>query len=328
MSAQDTTITAKFRDETIDSALKLLKDKYAYPEIALKMETAIRDRQKRNEYDSITDGVKLAEKLTTDLRTVFDDRHLRVSYSSGKISAQSGAAGVPSAEEIERARQRQRRQNFGLEKVEILKGNVGLIKLNYFAPLDWSADTYSAALNTVTNTDALIIDLRDNGGSMDIDTMPFFCSYFFDKPVQFGDIFVREKNETRQLWTQPQVPGKKYLDKPIYILMSRKTASGAEAFVRRLRELKGATLIGEATAGATMPGGTQRINEHFSIWISTGRGSKSTTENENKGTIPDIEIAPEKAITAAYQKVLTNLLENVKDDDWKKRLEETLSAIK
>lgn len=34
--AQETTMTARFRAATIDSVLRLLKEKYAYPEIALK----------------------------------------------------------------------------------------------------------------------------------------------------------------------------------------------------------------------------------------------------------------------------------------------------
>ncbi len=325
--AQEAVITAKFRAETIDSVLTLLKEKYSYPEIALKMEAAIRERQKRGEYDGITDGNKLAEKLAADLRAVFDDKHLRINYSAEPIPLRSGVSGEPSPEEIERARLRQSRENYGLEKVEILRGNIGFIKLNYFAPLDWSADVYSAALNTITNTDALIIDLRDNRGSMDIDTMPFFCSYLFDRPVQFGEVVFREANETRQLWTSAQVPGKKYLDKPVYLLMSRRTASGAEAFVKQLKTLKRATLIGEVTAGATMPGGTHRVNEHFSIWISTGRRSDSLAENENKGTVPDVPILPEKALNLAYLQALNQLFQNSSDDEWKAELKKVVDSI-
>src|SRR4051812_34229859 len=91
--AQETAITAKFRGETIDSALQLLQEKYAYPEIALKMEAAIRAKQIGGEYDSITDGNELAEKLTGDLRAVFDDKHLRVSYSKQPIPLQSSRSG-------------------------------------------------------------------------------------------------------------------------------------------------------------------------------------------------------------------------------------------
>ena len=318
--AQADELTKERRAATIDAVLRLLKDKYAYPEIALQMEAAIRERQKRGEYDSIADGNRLAEKLTADLRAVFDDRHLRMSFSAKSIPAQSSRAGAPTPEEIAAARMRQRRENFGLQKVEILKGNVGLIKLNYFAPLDWAAEAYAAALNVVADTDALIIDVRDNGGSMDINTIPFFCSYLFESPVQIGDIFVRETNETRQLWTYARVAGRKYVDKPVYVLTANRTASGAEAFVGQLKRLRRATLVGEVTAGATMPGGTFRVNENFSIWISTGRSVKGAAANENKGVAPDIPTVREKAFGEAYRLALEKLSENAQDEEWKNEL--------
>ena len=323
--AQSKEMTKEFRAATIDSVLRLLKDKYAYPEIAAKMEAAIRERQKRGEYDSITDGNLLAEKLTADLRAVFDDKHLRMSFSAKPISEQSSKAGAPTPEEIADAQARQRRENFGLQRVEILKGNVGLIKLNYFAPLDWSAEAYAAALNLIADTDALIIDVRENRGSMDINTIPFFCSYLFDKPVRIGDLFVRETQENRQLWTYAKVEGRKYLDKPVYVLTGNRTASGAEAFVGQLKRLKRATIVGEVTAGATMPGGSVRVNEHFSIWISTGRSSSGAAANENKGLTPDVLTEGQKALQEAYLLALKQLSENSKDEDWKSELK-TIAA--
>jgi hypothetical protein len=197
--AQKREISEKFRAETIQTLLQLLKDKYAYPEIALKMEREINERRKRGEYDSLQDGDKLAEKITKDLRRVFDDKHLKLSYSAEPISMQSGKAGAPSPEEIEAARRKQTRENFGAPRIEILKGNIGLIQLNYFAPLSWAADTYAAMMNFVADTDALILDLRQNSGSFDIDTAPFISSYLFEKPVKVGDINLRETNENRQI---------------------------------------------------------------------------------------------------------------------------------
>jgi len=324
--AQKSEISSEFRTETIDAVLQLLKSKYAYPEIVPRMEAAIREKQKSGQYDSITDGNKLAEIITADLRAVFDDKHLRLSFSAEPIALRSAKSGLPTPDELEKARRRQMRQNFGLQKVEILNGNVGLIKINYFAPLEWSVDVYSAALNTVANTDALIIDVSENGGSMDIDTMPFFSSYLFDKPVQFGDIYWPETNEKRQLWTSAVVPGKKFLGKPVYLLTSRRTASGAEAFVAYLKRLKRASSIGETTAGATMPGMSHRVNEHFSIWISTGRSSSGAAENENKGVMPDTQTAPENALKTAYMQALNQLLKITDDEEWKERLKKLIDS--
>jgi C-terminal processing protease CtpA/Prc len=155
---------------------------------------------------------------------------------------------------------------------------------------------------------------------MDINTIPFFCSYLFDQPVQIGDILLRETNETRQIWTYAQVPGKKYLDKPVFVLTSGKTASGAEAFVSSMKRLKRATLIGETTKGATMPGGSHRVNEHFSLWISTGRSSSGSAQNENKGAQPDVSVSAADALNEAYRQALDRVIQASQDQDWKAEL--------
>ena len=323
-SAQTNKIDTEFRTETINELLRLLKDKYSYPEVAAKMETAIRERQKRGEYDSLTDGALFAQKMTADLRSVFDDKHLQLSYSASPISPNSAKAGAPSAQEIEAARRKQSRENFGVVKTEILKGNVGLIQLDYFGPLDWCADAYTAAFGFVANTDALIIDVRRNRGSMGLYTAPFFSSYLFDEPVHLNDYQTRDSPEVRQIWTSAKVPGRKYLNKPVYILTSNRTASGAEGFVSALKRLKRVTLVGETTMGATMPGMSHRINPHFSVWISTGRSSNHTTEN--KGVVPDIQTAPENAQNIAHLKALERLLEKSTDETWTEELKSLVAA--
>ena len=297
-------VDAALRAETIGSIIKLLKDRYAYPEIAEKMERELKTRERRGDYDAIADGDAFAARLTEDLRGVFDDKHLRVSFSAKPIPERSAAAGAPTPEEIEQARLRQRRENFGVVKLEILNGNVGLMQVNYFAPLDWVRETYTAAFAYLANTDALIIDARWNGGSMDINTMPFFSGYLFERPVEFGDIFVRERKETTKLMTVADVPGKRYGDRPVFVLTSGRTASGAEAFVSAMRRHKRATIVGETTRGATMPGGTHRVNEHFAIWISTGRSSAGQAKDENKGFPPDVAVPAADALAESHKLAL------------------------
>ena len=155
-------VDAALRKETIDSIVKLLKERYTYPEIAEKMEAELRKRQKSGDYDAVVDGDEFAKKLTEHLRGVFDDKHMRVSYSAVPIPERSSANGEPTADEIKQARINQGRENFGVVKLEILKGNIGLMQINYFAPLDWVRDTYTTAFSYLGNTDALIIDARWN----------------------------------------------------------------------------------------------------------------------------------------------------------------------
>ncbi|WP_407368976.1 hypothetical protein [Xanthomonas campestris] len=54
--------------------------------------------------------------------------------------------------------------NFAFDKVQRLPGNIGYEKFRLFAYPYLAAATASSATDFVANTDALIIDLRDNGG--------------------------------------------------------------------------------------------------------------------------------------------------------------------
>src|SRR5204862_2207913 len=93
----DITLDAAARAEIIDGALKALNEGYVFPEVAGKMEQAIRARQQRKEYDSVTSGRQLARMLTEHLREVSHDKHLRVNYNAQVLSPQppAPAAGAP-----------------------------------------------------------------------------------------------------------------------------------------------------------------------------------------------------------------------------------------
>ncbi len=77
-----------------------------------------------------------------------------------------------------------------------------------------------------------------------------------------------------------------------------------------------------------MPGISHRVNEHFSLWISTGRAASGSVANENKGISPDIAVAPEKALNTAYSQALNLLLQRASDEDWKSVLKNILTEIK
>jgi hypothetical protein len=76
-----------------------------------------------------------------------------------------------------------------------------------------------------------------------------------------------------------------------------------------------------------MPGISNRVNDHFSIWISIGRSSQSSAKNENKGVLPDNTVSPEKALNVAYSEALNHILQSSKDEDWKNEVKETLAKI-
>lgn len=147
----------------IAGAIAQLNESYVFPEIAKKMEEALRARQKRGEYDTITDGDSFATKLTENLQEVSHDKHLRVSYSPAKMPERP-EGGSPSPEEVAQYRKQMERMNCGFEKVEHLSGNIGYVKFTMFADPEVCGSTAVAAMNFLGNVDAIIFDLRENGG--------------------------------------------------------------------------------------------------------------------------------------------------------------------
>jgi hypothetical protein len=208
--------------------------------------------------------------------------------------------GEPSPEEFERFRRFAREHNHGFERVELLEGNVGYVKLRGFLPAADAGDTVAAAMGFVANADALIFDLRENGGG-DPEMVQLICSYLFDSPVHLNDLYFRPANETRQFWTLPVVQGKRFVDKPVYVLTSGRTFSAAEEFTYNLKTQKRATIVGETTGGGANPGGDQRIGEHFTVFVPAGRAINPITKTnwEGTGVEPDLKVAKEIALEAA-----------------------------
>lgn len=310
MEQPDMTVEAAARTAVIEGAIKRINESYVFPEVAKKMEQAIRERAQKKEYDNITSAKQLAQKLTADLQDVSHDKHLRVRYSHEKLPEEGGNR-EPSPEERERFRTYLTSINFGFEKVERLKGNVGYIDLRGFTPAEFSAETIVAAMNFVANTDALIFDLRQNGGG-DPATVALLSSYLFGpEPVHLNDLYWREGDSTHQWWTLPFVPGKRYAGKDVYVLTSKRTFSAAEEFTYNLKNLKRATIIGETTGGGAHPGGPRRIGEHFMVFVPSGRAINpiSKTNWEGTGVKPDIEVAAEQSLRTAHLTALKKLLE-------------------
>ena len=332
----DLTIDAATRTKVIDGILKRLNDSYVFPEISKKMETSIRERVDKKEYDQITSAKEFAKKLTEDLQAISKDKHLRVRYSHQAIP-ERGPRREPTAEEIEQRKRDLNWMNHGFAKVERLRGNLGYLEFLNFMDEELGADTVAAAMNFVNGTDALIIDMRSNGGGNPA-MVALVCSYLFGpEPVHLNDLYWREGNRTDEFWTRKEVAGKRYLNKDVYVLTSKRTFSGAEEFTYNLKNLKRATIIGETTGGGAHPGGGFRITEHFGAFIPTGRAINPITKTnwEGTGVTPDVAVPADQALLVARLMALKKSLTTLSNPDWKagvedeiQKLEKELTALK
>jgi retinol-binding protein 3 len=321
----DMTIDAATRAQVVDGIISHLKKSYIFLETANAMEKDLRGRMQNKEYDSLTSAKEFAKKLTTDLQNISKDKHLRVRYSSRPLPVRKDDA-EPTQAEIEEWSNSMRRVNFGFEKVERLQGNIGYIDLRGFMRPELAKETVAAAMNFVANTDALVFDLRQNGGG-DPNMVALICSYLFgDKPVHLNDLYFRESNTTESFWTKPDVIGKKYGDKDVYVLTSDYTFSGAEEFSYNLKNLKRATIVGETTGGGANPGGMVRLSDHFGVFMPMGRAINPITKTnwEGTGVTPDVAVPKEQALKVAYKLALTRLMEKAKDEQTKTGLKELI----
>lgn len=314
----DMPVDSTTKGTVIENLLKELNDSYVFPDVAKKMDADIRARLARDEYDPIDTAQALAKKLTEDLQSVSKDKHLRVRFSPNPIPVRQERSEPTATEKEEQARYT-KFMNAGFEKVERMRGNIGYIKFDGFMNPEMGADVVQSSMNFVANTDALIFDLRENGGG-DPAMVALICSYLFgDKPVHLNDLYWRKGDRTAEFWTNPNVPGRKFLDKDVYVLTSNRTFSGAEEFSYNLKNLKRATIVGETTGGGAHPGEMVRLSDHFGAFVPTGRAISPITKTnwEGTGVEPDVKVPKELALQTAYLMALKKAVVNAKDEGLK-----------
>lgn len=305
-AADDMRISPASRSQLIETLATEVNNRYVFPDVAKKLGAALREQHQRGAYDGITSARQLSDLLTRELQTMSKDRHLRVSYSAKPKPAMAPGAGQ-SPEDAERRLTAMRANNFGVKKVEHLPFNIGYLELEGFAPARAAADTLAAAMTLLAHTDALIIDLRNNGGG-DAAAVLQLASYLLDKPTHLSDFYHREGERIEPRWTSDAVAGVRYgQDKPVTILTSKYTFSAAEDFSYALKNLKRATIVGETTGGGANPGDDIRLLPHFSAFVPLGRSiSPITASNwEAVGVTPDVSVCADDAMRTAQVAILT-----------------------
>jgi len=133
-------------------------------------------------------------------------------------------------------------ESYYFKKVERMDGNIGYLRFDGFASTLYAGDTAVAALQFLKHCEAIIIDLRYNGGG-GADMIQLILSYFFEERTHINSWYIRREDKTDQSWTSTYVPGKKLLDTDPYILTSSRTFSAAEEFIYDLKNLDRATLV-------------------------------------------------------------------------------------
>jgi len=330
--AKSPTLDAAKKQAIVDEIAELLNKNYVFAETAAKMEERVRGRLKNGDYDKYAGAAEFAQAVSQDLLAVSKDRHLGFAYNP-EATENIRRLNSRSEEEARKARERQlqasRRENFGFRKVERLAGNIGYLDFRMFASPDQAGPTAIAAMNFLAYCDAIIVDLRQNGGG-DPAQIQLISSYFFDEPVHLNDLYARAEDRTENYWTLPYVPGPKAVGADLYILTSARTFSGAEEFTYNMKNLKRATVIGETTGGGAHPTGARIVQHDFILRVPFARAINpvSKTNWEGTGVTPDVQVPAAQAFDRAYAMAMEKLAAKATDPQRKAEYEWILTAEK
>lgn len=262
-------------------------------------------------YDALTDPRDLATTLSGRLRP--EDAHFQVIWdpqapeaagpppAMGPRPRPQGGGPAPARGPNPAAA----RGNYGFSEVRILPGNVGYVEMKGFSPIDFrdpndpARRRADAALDFLSGTDAVIFDLRDNGGGSP-SMVGYLVSAFVGPDRDVYNVFHSREGTTRE------APGAFHpaprLDVPVYVLTSGRTGSAGEAFPYTLQAAGRATIVGEASGGAANPGGMVPVGGRFAVFVSGGSPRNPLTGGnwEGTGVIPDVAAPWDEALEAAH----------------------------
>ena len=280
-------------------AARMIEDRYVAVERVDKLLAAL--QQLERDVTSTVEGEDFAATVTARLREVSGDGHLGLSYSE-----------QPIAEPEELSEQLTLNDDFeqwygapvnnGVEKIERLEGNIMLLDLRAFPPPSMGAETIAAAMNVVAQGEALVIDLRRNGGGAE--TVLLVMGYLVDP----GSAFMSTYDRPSDTWTHQSVPdwvpGKRFgSDKPLYVLTSKRTFSAAEALAYSLQAMGRATIVGEVTGGGAHPFEYRKVSTHFALDLpeAMSRHPLTGTNWQDVGVTPDVGVAQADALAVALE---------------------------
>ena len=308
----DTPIDAKQKAAVIESLAVAVRDRYVFPDKGAQLAKILKQRHAKKEYDKITSSKEFADSLLAHMQDFTHDKHMRVHYRSEPFPVRTENDSRDDAAERKRMLEDSRLRNFGFEKVARLAGNVGYLELRQFAGLPEAQPTAIAAMNFLGNCDAIIIDLRKNGGGSPT-MIQTLLTYFVeeDDRLHINDFYRRSTNDIEQFYTASYVPGPRLFGKPLYVLTSNLTGSAAEEFAYDVQTHKLGTIYGAVSGGAANPGGMFRLSEHLAAFIATGRAINPVTKTnwEGVGVKPDVAVPPGDALREAHVAALTKLSE-------------------
>jgi hypothetical protein len=288
----------------------VVRRRYVFPDRVDTILARLRQAQADGRYERLDCGA-LADRISDDLRAASGDGHLYLIRDPARFDALTRSASAAASGDADAAYERRaaQRDHHGLTEMRILPGNVRYLKI---AGFEWLQDdtgaAYDDAMRFLRDGDAIVIDLRGNGGGAH-SAVRYLVSHFL-APETLLLSFEQSGTATVQSHTLDYLPAGR-VKKPLYTLIDGGTASAAEDFAYQVQQFKLGTLVGERTAGAANNNDLVPISDDLVLSVSTGRPVHPVSHDnwEGRGVAPDIEAPPERALEFAQRALLAKLLE-------------------
>jgi hypothetical protein len=311
-------IDATRRTAVVDGLATLLENRYVFPERGKEMAKALHRNLKKKEYDRLTDPNEFAQALTETVREVTNDGHLWVRFEPEIVTRihEAEADTADSARIEQEDLERHRANNFGFREVKRLSGNIGYLKFDGFSGQAEATEIAEAALTFLRAVDALIFDLRDNGGGSP-EMIQYISSYLFKNEEHLNSFYWREDDTVVTTSTYPHIQGRTLTEIPVYVLTSSGTFSAAEEFTYNLKHMGRATIVGDTTGGGAHPVSRFPVDDGFLASVSIGRAINPVTGTnwEGVGIIPHIAVPQDQALDAARLDAMRKIAESGVDED-------------
>lgn len=284
---------ARQRRAVLERVADLVRDRYVRADHAARIAAAIREDARSARFADAASADDFAARVTARLRAISGDGH----FALERRATSSGAGD----DRAELERWYGTHVNHGFERVERLEGGIGYLDLRVFAPVSMGGDLAAAAMTLLAQSPALIIDLRRNGGGMD-DMTRLLAAYLLDDVREMSGKYDRPSGRTTKYFTPKNVEGRRFGGaKPVYVLVSRRTFSAAEAFAYDLQAMKRAVVVGERTGGGAHPFEYRSAGHGYVLSLPEGRSVSpiTGTDWEGVGVKPDVEVSADQALETA-----------------------------
>jgi hypothetical protein len=290
-------ISGDYKAAIIDEVCTLLRENYVYPDVAEEICSTLHKGLEDGKYSTATDLGALTAILTRELRSINNDQHLLAQPSPQPTRSRPSRRDPISTSMAFILRHKQ--MNFGIAGVQRMNGNIGYLEIVSFRPMPnpEAERIIRSAMDLLASSDALIIDLRGNGGGH-INMLEFLSSHFFEGTTQLTSRYLRQTSSIRESWTIDGFDDRRFVEMPLYVLTSENTISAGEIFTYDLQALGRAIVVGEVTAGAVNSGRYFTVQDSIQLLIATGYAVSPITNThvEGRGIQPDVEVPANAAL--------------------------------